>query len=452
MAISLASLTSEFVGTFLLIFTVGCNVLSHNHIWAGVSIACVLMVCIYALGGASGAHFNPAVSFALGLAGKMEDGWTQVGAYAGVQVLAGIVAAFCYRLVFNDVVHLGPSTGHNWWHASLAEFFYSFMLVFAVLNTAGSKKLGGNNQFYGLTIGFTIIAGAYGAGAISGGCFNPAVAIALDISSFDSGFGWCVLYTLAELAGAGFAVLCFWDVRPEEKDGSELAGDPSLRSKLASEFLGTMMLVLTVGLNVLAGSKAAAFSIAAALMCMIYATGDVSGGHFNPAVTVAILASGRSLISVKDAGLYVLMQVFGGLCGAIFFTSMHHMTAFPLGPAPGHSWAGVCLVETLFTFVLTFTVLCVASVRNKPATEYVGLIIGSCVTVGGFASGKISGGSLNPAVSIGISFADTICNGGLFYQSLLYGIFEVLGGGLAASIFRVVYPEEYEEAESGKSV
>eukprot|EP00409_Alexandrium_fundyense_P005260 CAMPEP_0185900872 /NCGR_PEP_ID=MMETSP0196C-20130402/320_1 /TAXON_ID=2932 /ORGANISM="Alexandrium fundyense, Strain CCMP1719" /LENGTH=91 /DNA_ID=CAMNT_0028619421 /DNA_START=120 /DNA_END=392 /DNA_ORIENTATION=+ len=77
--LSVASCLAEFVGTFLLILTVGCNVLSSNPNWGGVSIASVLMVMIYALGGASGANFNPAVSLALGLTGKMEDGWKQVG-------------------------------------------------------------------------------------------------------------------------------------------------------------------------------------------------------------------------------------------------------------------------------------------------------------------------------------------------------------------------------------
>jgi len=198
--ISLASLTSEFVGTFLLVFTVGCNVLSNNAVWAGVSIACVLMVSIYALGGASGANFNPAVSFALGLAGKMEEGWKQVGAYCAVQVIAGIVAGCGYSLLFNKNFNLQPSQGFGLWEVVVCELFYTFMLVFAVLNTAASKKLGGKNQFYGLAIAFSIVAGAYGAGAVSGGCFNPAVAIGIDVSSAGTGFGWCGVYTVVELA------------------------------------------------------------------------------------------------------------------------------------------------------------------------------------------------------------------------------------------------------------
>merc|ERR1712046_364672 len=143
-------------------------------------------------------------------------------------------------------------------------------------------------------------------------------------------------------------------------------------------------------------------------MVMIYSIGDISGGHFNPAVTLAIFCSGRNLIPVNEAGMYVGAQLVGGILGGSFYAMLHHMHAFPLGPGVGHSWAGVAVAEIIFAFVLTFTVLCVATVRKAPAKEFIGFAIASCVTVGGFAIGKVSGGSLNPAVSVGVAFADTI--------------------------------------------
>jgi len=76
---------AEFVGTYLLVFTVGCNVLSGSPVWAATSIACVLMVSIYALGGVSGANFNPAVSVTLGLSNKLD--WPTVGIYCAVQIV-----------------------------------------------------------------------------------------------------------------------------------------------------------------------------------------------------------------------------------------------------------------------------------------------------------------------------------------------------------------------------
>merc|ERR1719375_2495233 len=106
------------------------------------------------------------------------------------------------------------------------------------------------NSFYGMAIGFVIIAGAYGAGAISGGCFNPAVALAIDVSSAGLGFGWSLAYVAYEIIGACLASALFRMVRPDDFGGSPSYGLPT---RLLSEGLGTYYL-LTVGLNVLAGS------------------------------------------------------------------------------------------------------------------------------------------------------------------------------------------------------
>merc|ERR1719265_85621 len=161
------------------------------------------MVSIYALGGVSGANFNPAVSLALGMSKEME--WKDVGIYCAVQCLAGICAALSYGALFLKVFNLSPSPGNGWWEAMLAETLYTFMLVFVVLNVAVAKK-NADNQFYGLAIGFVIIAGAYGAGGISKGCFNPAVAIGIGASSnFAAGVKWLFLYTIFELLGAALA-------------------------------------------------------------------------------------------------------------------------------------------------------------------------------------------------------------------------------------------------------
>merc|ERR1719401_2664561 len=292
-----AKLLAEFVGTFLLIFTVGCNVLSSSAVWAGTSIACVLMVAIYALGGISGANFNPAVSVCLGVSKAMGGPgleWKDVGMYCGVQIAAGIFAALAYSALYWDSFNLAPANGFGFFSAGLCEILYTFMLCFVVLNVAVAKN-NTPNQFYGLAIGFVIVAGAYGAGAVSGGCFNPAVALGIDASSFHDGVYWSLIYIPCELLGAAMAAGLFAVVRPEE-----FGGEKNLGSELTSEFLGTFILVLTVGLNVSAGTSAAAFSIAASLMCMIYALGDVSGAHFNPAVTLAIKVS-QSEFSATEA-------------------------------------------------------------------------------------------------------------------------------------------------------
>merc|ERR1719377_6077 len=107
--------------------------------------------------------------------------WGEVGMYCFVQVLAGIVAAFSYAILFWNAFNLGPSKGFGALSAGLCEILYTFMLCFVVLNVAAVKK--GCQPWFGLAIGFVIVAGAYGAGAVSGGCFNPAVAFGIDVSS-----------------------------------------------------------------------------------------------------------------------------------------------------------------------------------------------------------------------------------------------------------------------------
>jgi aquaporin Z len=439
-----AKCVAEFIGTYMLVLTVGCNVLTGSPVWGVTSIACTLMVCIYALGGISGANFNPAVSVALGIAKKLE--WNDVGIYICVQLVAGILAGLSYGVSLWHVFNLAPTPGFAWWQAALAEIIYTFMLCFVVLNVACSKAHAGQNQFYGLAIGFVVIAGGYGAGHISGGCFNPAVAWGIDVSSAGIGFGWCLAYTIFEFVGAAVAAVLFQVVRPEEKS-QDPPGEYQMGSKLISEFLGTYMLVLTVGLNVIGGSKAPVFSIAASLMCMIFALGSVSGAHFNPAVTTAILLSGRGKISGGEAGPYIGVQIVGGICAALTYSAMEGGQTFPLGPGKGHGWPQAAIAEIFFTFLLCFVVLSVATVTS-PLSEYFGLAIGSCVTAGGYAIGAVSGGSLNPAVSIGISSAHVL-GGGAFVNCLAYTVFELIGGAIAAGVFKATHVAEYEPKEFG---
>ncbi|CAK0866164.1 unnamed protein product, partial [Prorocentrum cordatum] len=183
------ALVGEFVGTFLLMFTLGCNVLSGTAA-AGSSIGFSLMVGIYALAKVSGANFNPAVSVTLGLVGKLP--WADVFLYSLVQTLAGALAGILARAIFKSsefALALGPADGFEWWQAGVCELVYTFMLCFVVLNTACAAA-NASSQFYGLSIGLVIVAGAFGAGAVSGGCFNPAVAFGVYAGS--RGLQMCV--------------------------------------------------------------------------------------------------------------------------------------------------------------------------------------------------------------------------------------------------------------------
>eukprot|EP00929_Paragymnodinium_shiwhaense_P049861 TRINITY_DN2514_c0_g2_i1.p1 TRINITY_DN2514_c0_g2~~TRINITY_DN2514_c0_g2_i1.p1 ORF type:complete len:482 (-),score=90.54 TRINITY_DN2514_c0_g2_i1:83-1528(-) len=447
---------AEFVGTFMLVFTVGCNVLGGNKTWGAVSIASVLMVTIYALGGVSGANFNPAVSCALRFTGHlkdMDDSVTQLFLYIGTQLVAALCAGLAYEALFQGGFELKPKPGYTV-GAVFLEFAYTFLLVFCVLNTAVSKasqeKGPRKTEYFGLTIAFSIVAGGYASAPLGAGCFNPAVAFGIFVGSSFQSFGWMLIYSAAELAGACAACCMFYQIRPEE--GRKNEGPPqvyAMKSKLVAEGLGTYFLVLTVGLNVLGESPAGAFSIAAALMCMIYNLGDVSGGHFNPAVTFAVHYSKKKADMIDRNRLtaeYICAQVLGAILASFSYALVHRGATIPLGPGVGHGWVELFAAEAVFTFVLCLTVLFVACADEAPAGVFTGFAVGSCVTVGGFAVGSISGGALNPAVAIGVATVH-LMSGGLFFKALIYSLAELLAAFCAIQVFEHLYipPPKLEE-------
>jgi len=430
---------SEFVGTYLLVLTVGCNVLGGSGTWAALSIAAVLMVSIYSLGSVSGANFNPAVSLALYLNKTPDFGATKMSAYMCSQVLGGIAASLTYLAVHGKAFNLQPGAGFTWQGAAVAEILYTFMLCFVVLRAAVSPMNPANNEYFGLAIGFVIVAGGYGAGWISGGAFNPAVAIGIDLASAGEGMYYCGLYTIFEFIGAALAV----GANSIVEDGS--SASESVK-KGVSEFLGTFYLVLTVGLNVIGGSAAPALSIGASLMCMIYALGGVSGAHFNPAVTLALVIAGKEKAS--NIPLYMASQVLGGIAAAITFVSLTGGMV-ELKPGADYGWGAAAFAEMVYTFVLCFVVLNVATLSGAhltnggKAAQVYGLAIGFCIVVGGYAIGAVSGGSLNPAVSIALDTSSAM-KGGSFMNCVAYSAFEFIGAGAAAAAFMVVRDEEFE--------
>merc|ERR1719409_2675785 len=138
-----------------------------------------------------------------------------------------------------------------------------------------------------------------------------------------------------------------------------------LYAKLVAEFLGTYMLVVTVGLNILGRSPAPVFSIAAALMCMIYVLGAVSGAHFNPAVTLAIFLSGRGKVSgAGEMGAYMATQIVAGILAAFTYVAIFKGETFPLQPGAGYGHGEAAMAEIVFTFVLCFVVLSVATTKD----------------------------------------------------------------------------------------
>merc|ERR1719263_2274232 len=199
-----ARYTAEFLGTFLLTFAVGCNTLTNAYVWGATSNACTLMVLIYAFGDVSGAHFNPAVSIASFVSMRLSFGELMV--YMLVQLLGAALGTTAYSLLFNQSFNIAPMVGFHWYQAALAELFFTMMLCFVVLSTVVPNR---SNEFAPLAIGLVLVAGAHGAGAISGGCFNPAIALAVDISSAGLGFGWSIAYMGWQFVGAALAAVFY---------------------------------------------------------------------------------------------------------------------------------------------------------------------------------------------------------------------------------------------------
>ena len=163
----------EFIGTFFLVFTVGMAVMGPNSAGnlAPVAIGSVLAVLVYAGGSVSGGHYNPAVSLAVFLRKKLSI--KDLGVYWIVQFLGGALAALT-ALYFKGTPEI-QALEFDSTKVFLAEFLFTFLLCFVVLNAA-TLKLNQNNSYFGFAIGFTVLVGAFAVGTISGAAFNPAVA------------------------------------------------------------------------------------------------------------------------------------------------------------------------------------------------------------------------------------------------------------------------------------
>lgn len=210
--------------------------------------------------------------------------------------------------------------------------------------------------------------------------------------------------------------------------------------RYATELIGTYFLLLTIGLAVTTMNALAPVAIGGILMVMIYAGGHISGAHFNPAVTLAVLLRGR--IKGADAGGYILAQLLGGMAGAV--TSqliLDNAKPTALSPAGREIWVALA-VEALFTFALAYVVLNVATSRSHPDNSFYGLAIGGTVLVGVATVGGISGAAFNPAVAVGGAAI------GLFAWSAIWiHLFaQAIGATLAAMAFLALSEQDREPA------
>jgi aquaporin Z len=205
-------------------------------------------------------------------------------------------------------------------------------------------------------------------------------------------------------------------------------------AKLLTEVIGTFFLVLTIGLTAGTAAPLAAIAIGSALMIMVYMGGHISGAHYNPAVTLAVVMRGK--LATKDALGYWGAQLVGAILAAlaVFLT-----TGLTFAPAPNEmaTLLDALIVEFLYTFALALVVLNVATADATAGNSYYGLAIGFTVLVGAIAAGPISGGAFNPAVGVGPILIDTLVGGGTIMNIWIYLVGPLLGGACAALVFRV---------------
>jgi aquaporin Z len=203
-------LVVEAIGTFFLVFTIGQTMKGPNGAdqFAALAIGSALMVMVYAGGHFSGGHYNPAVTLGVTLRGKQT--WAEAIPYMVAQVIGAVIAAGLVLFVKGSGGPAPPPASapeYNVAAKALVEFLFTFALVYVVLNAATAKGTAGNS-FYGLAIGFTVVVGALAVGPVSGGAFNPAVAVGVLVMGLSDVTG-LIVHLVSDFAGGAVAALVF---------------------------------------------------------------------------------------------------------------------------------------------------------------------------------------------------------------------------------------------------
>lgn len=195
------------------------------------------------------------------------------------------------------------------------------------------------------------------------------------------------------------------------------------------EFIGTFFLVLGAAMYGAVGATLC-------LMVMIYAGGHISGAHFNPAVTLAMMIRGKA--TTKEAIPYWIAQFAGGIVAAVIACYLF-----------GKEGTGDCVVtpggtikalaaEIIGTFALAYVILNVATTKGTAGNSFYGIAIAGTVLAMASTVGSFSGGAFNPAVGVGLSIQKTFC----WQQIWIYFVGPLAGGALAAIVFNYINEDD----------
>jgi aquaporin Z len=198
-------LLTEFIGTFFLSLTISVSVIHYEYEYIPFAIASTLMVVIYAGGHISGAHYNPAVTISVYLRGSCNK--DDVLPYIASQILAAVIAALVADRFLTTKKYYDVELFTLGSEAVVAEFLFTFLLAYVILNVATTESKSGNG-YYGASIALVVLAGAITVGSISLASFNPAVTSALIISGKIS-FSASWMHFLPQLVGAILATYVY---------------------------------------------------------------------------------------------------------------------------------------------------------------------------------------------------------------------------------------------------
>lgn len=204
------NLVTEFVGTFIFVFSIALAIV-HAGAMAPLVIGSALMCVVYMGGHISGGHYNPAVTLAVYLRGKIR-GPAALG-YAAAQLAGATFAAMLGELVTRKALVVAPPTGYDTLSVLVVETVFTFALALVVLNVATDEKVA-KNSFYGLAIGFTVVIAAFAGGSVSGGAFNPAVGLGPALAALGP-LSHVWLYLVGPLCGAALASFVYVLQHPE---------------------------------------------------------------------------------------------------------------------------------------------------------------------------------------------------------------------------------------------
>ena len=209
-------------------------------------------------------------------------------------------------------------------------------------------------------------------------------------------------------------------------------------NKYLTEFIGTFFLCLVASLTIVGGYPTPALPIGVTLMVMVYMGGHISGGHYNPAVSLAAMMRGA-----LPSGQFVpyLVSQFLGAIAAGLLTGVLTGDVMSPSPSPDVNILLAVLAELLFTFALCLVVLNTATSPKTQGNSYYGLAIGFTVFAGAAASGSISGGALNPAVGAGLGLVDAVMGGAPLTHIWIYLVGPFIGGALASAVYTLQHKE-----------